>query len=60
MDKYELFSIAINTYNDIVNICDKHKLSKREKFFVVRCIINMLTEDIFNFIDWGITDYKDN
>lgn len=60
MNKYELFSIAINIHNNIVNICDKHKLSTREKLFIIKSVINMLIEDIFNSIDWSITDYKNN
>lgn len=58
MDKYDLFSIATNIHNDMVDICDKHKLNEREKLFIIKCVTNMLIADIFNFIDWSITDYN--
>lgn len=58
MDKYDLFSIATNIHNDMVDICDKHKLNTREKLFITKGVINMLITDIFNFIDKSITDYN--
>lgn len=54
MDKYELYSLVMNTHNKIAETCDKHKLSARERLFIIKCLIGMLIEDIYNFIDIAI------
>ena len=54
MDKYELYSLVVNIHNKIAETCDKHKLSARERLFIIKCLIDMLIENVYNFIDESI------
>ena len=54
MNKYELYSLVVNIHNKMIETCDKHKLNTRERLFIIKCLIGMLIENVYNFIDEAI------
>lgn len=50
MDKYNLSLLAIDTYNQMVKELESYNMTKKEKFFVIEKITDLLLETCFTFI----------